>query len=107
MTDVLDIDKLTPKDRVLWFNGNKHVMKLMTVRDYLFLGKTTREVSNYSEEDLDMALEKVIEMIVRMFPTIKVDELYDAPVDQVWALMNFTQGNVDTATDEAPDSVKN
>lgn len=107
MTEILNVDNLADVQRVMMINGVKHTMGTLSVGDFIYIRKSMREAQKYGEDEVDLALEIFLEVILRMWPTINREELMAVPVEQFERILQFTQGNLDKEEDAAPDNVKN
>jgi hypothetical protein len=106
MTKVINLDQLeTRKDKAVILKGKEHVMKTLTVKDYILQLKTQQEIEKLSvkaasvEADVDTA-DKLIELTVdalsQLFPSIDRDDLLALNMTQ----LNALRGLADSYTEE-------
>lgn len=105
MTKIVNLDKLdTRKEKIVILNGKEHIMRSLTVREYIAQMKASEEISKLSDEsDLSAAsriFEITVEALHKVFPTIPLDELENLSMDQLTALKDLADDN---ATEEVAD----
>jgi hypothetical protein len=111
MTKVINLDHLeTRKDKAVILNGKQHVMKTLTVKDYILQLKTQQEIeklsklANENEADMDTAdrlIELTVDALHQMFPTIPRDALLSLNMEQLGALRGLAE---DFTQEEAPEA---
>lgn len=108
MTKVINLDQLeTKKDKAVKLKGVEHVMKTLTVKDYIHQLKTQRELEKLStqvdENDADTAdkiLELTINALSELFPTIPREQLEGLNMQQIDAMRALAEEFV---ADDAPE----
>jgi len=108
MTKVINLDQLeTRKDRAVILKGKEHIMKTLTVKDYILQLKTQQELEKLSanvEQNPDTAdrlIELTVDALSQLFPTIEREDLLSLNMDQLNAMRGLAEG---FAEEEAPDA---
>jgi len=85
----LDLDKIVPESIAsLVFNGKKHVMKEMSVADFIWAQSAAAKENLPVEEQTELFLE----VLMRSWPTIEKKELEELSPAKLRALLEFTNG---------------
>lgn len=96
MTQILNLDKLeTRKDKVVILNGKEHIMKTLTVKDYIEQMKSASKIDTLTK-DVDMnsaneILDITIEALSKCFPTIQREEFEALTFEQLTAMRELTE----------------
>lgn len=87
----INLDDLVDEKVIVQFNGEKHEMKQMTVADFVWVQKEAAKVkSNVVSEDAESeAVDEMIDIIIRQFPTMTKDMLKAARIKQLMGLVSF------------------
>lgn len=110
MTKVINLDKLeTKKDRAVILNGKEHVMATLTVKDYIHQLKQQAEIDKLSKEvdggagleAADKIMEVTIEALGKLFPTIMREELEALTMEQLTAMRELAEEEVEKDAPEA------
>lgn len=110
MTKIINLDDLeTRKDRVVILKGVEHVMKTLTVKDYVQQLKKQAEIEKLSAEPeqtvetADRLIELTVDALASVFPTIPRDQLEGLNMDQLNAMRALADGytNEDAPEPEA------
>ena len=105
-TRFLDLDALAPEVAVsILINGNKHAMSEMSVADFVWAQKLSKEQAELDPEDLadedyERIMSGMIDVLSRQFPTCPRDEIAALPIVKLSALIRFT-GNLGAEGAEA------
>lgn len=104
MTKVVNLDKIqTKKDKVVILDGVEHVMKTLTVKEYILQLKKGTEINTLmSAGDDDVAsaeriLELSIEALMKVFPTITKEQFDNFNIEQLTAIRELVE---DTGAEE-------
>lgn len=107
MTKIINLDDLeTRKDKVVILKGVEHVMKTLTVRDYVQQLKKQAEIEsltaneNHTVETADKLVELTIDALAAVFPTIPREQLELLNMDQLNAMRALAEGY---AQEDAPE----
>jgi hypothetical protein len=108
MTKVINLDQLeTKKDKAVILKGVEHIMKTLTVKDYILQLKTQQEIEKLSTaeeqtvETADKLIELTVDALSQMFPTIAREDLLSLNMDQLNAMRALAEGY---AEEEAPEA---
>jgi hypothetical protein len=106
MTKIVNLDQLeTKRDKVVVLGGVEHVMKTLTVKDYVHQLKTQAELEKLStSEDIDIATaDRIMELTIKalhdLFPSLTIDQLEALNMEQLNAIRDLAQNYT---ADEAP-----
>lgn len=100
MTKILNLDSVKPaEERVLQLNGREHVMKPMSVGDFIENSRTAR--AQEATPDPAVEFETVLGMVARAFPTIADDELRALTFAQLNTILSWSETPVDPAAQSA------
>lgn len=107
MTKIINLDDLeTRKDRLVILKGVEHVMKTLTVKDYVQQLKKQAEIEKLSAvteqtvETADRLIELTVDALASVFPTIPRDQLEGLNMDQLNAMRALADGY---ASEDAPE----
>lgn len=98
----INLDDLTDEKVVVQFNGVKHEMKQMTVADFVWVQKEAEKAKEKSESSEKEAVDEMIDIIVRQFPSMKKEDLEQARIKQLMGLIGFLN---DLGAKGAPEAV--
>lgn len=96
----LDLDALAPKEEIkIKLNGKEHLMKEMTVEDFIWATKeaSEREIS----DDPTSMLHAMIDVLKRQFPTIDEEEFKNIGFDKLAAILDFTRKMAEEGSEAA------
>lgn len=105
MTKIINLDQLaTKRDKVVVLGGEEHVMKTLTVKDYVQQMKASSQISELvkqedSIESAERIMELTIEALMKVFPTITKDQFEGLNMDQLTAIRELAE---DYAGEDAP-----
>lgn len=105
MTKIINLDQLaTKRDKVVVLGGEEHVMKTLTVKDYVQQMKASSQISELVKEEdsiesAERIMELTIEALMKVFPTITKDQFESLNMDQLTAIRELAE---DFATEDAP-----
>lgn len=91
---LLDLDAIAPKEEIkIRLNGVIHVMKEMTVEDFVWATKETqeREEGGDTPENMAASVDSMIEVLCRQFPTATAEEFRALNFQKLNKLLRFTQ----------------
>jgi uncharacterized membrane protein YjjP (DUF1212 family) len=96
MAQILNLDKLeTRREKVIILGGKEHVMKTLTVKEYIVQMKEAAELNKLVvSEDLDDATKIVdltIDALLKLFPTITRDQFESLNMDQLTAIRKLAE----------------
>lgn len=107
MTKIINLDDLeTRKDRVVILKGVEHVMKTLTVKDYVNQLKKQAEIEQLTTaeeqtvETADRLIELTVDALALVFPTIPREQLESLNMDQLNAMRALAEGY---AQEDAPE----
>lgn len=106
MTKIVNLDQLaTKRDKVVVLGGVEHVMKTLTVKEYVQQMKASGEIQDLmsdenSIEGVERIMEITIEALMKVFPTITKDEFEALNMDQLTAIRELSE---DFAKEDAPE----
>jgi GTPase Era involved in 16S rRNA processing len=107
MTKVINLDDLeTRKDKVVILKGVEHVMKTLTVKDYVQQLKKQAEIEKLTTADTqtvetaDRLIELTVDALAEVFPTIPRDQLESLNMEQLNAMRSLAEGY---AEEDAPE----
>lgn len=107
MTKIINLDQLeTRKDKAVILGGVEHIMKTLTVKDYVLQLKSQQEIEKLTSSDeasidtADRLIELTVEALHQLFPTINKDQLYTLNMDQLNAMRGLAE---DYTNEEAPE----
>lgn len=110
MTKVLNLDKIeTKRDKVVILNGKEHVMKTLTVKEYIESMKSAEKIDKLaSKADISNAsqiLELTLDALNKFFPTIKRTELEQLSYEQLTAIRQLAEdiGNSELTEEDGDD----
>lgn len=100
MTKVLNLDKIeTKRDKVIILGGVEHVMKTLTVKEYIDQMKAGAEISTLNDSDdissADRILELSINALMKAFPTITREQFEALNIDQLTAIRELVDDVAD------------
>lgn len=108
MTKIINLDQLeTRKDKAVILKGKEHIMKTLTVKDYILQLKTQKEIDQLTTmetdtpETADRLIELTVDALGQLFPTIERDDLLSLNMDQLNAMRGLAE---DYTQEEAPDA---
>lgn len=91
MAKILNLDKLSAADsRELVFKGVTHVVKEMTVENYI---ETMREAARLENASVPEQIEATIDMIVRSIPSLTVADLKGYDLKILGRIVAFVRGD--------------
>jgi hypothetical protein len=106
MTKIINLDQLeTRKDKAVILKGQEHIMKTLTVKDYILQLKTQQEIEKLSQspeqtvETADRLIELTVDALSQLFPTIAREDLEALNMDQLNAMRALAE---DYTNEEAP-----
>jgi hypothetical protein len=107
MTKVINLDELeTRKDKAVVLKGQEHIMKTLTVKDYILQLKMQQEIEKLSSaeeqtvETADRLIELTVDALNQVFPTIDRNDLLALNMDQLNAMRGLVE---DYTEEEAPE----
>lgn len=107
MTKIINLDQLaTKRDKVVVLGGVEHVMKTLTVKDYVQQMKASGQISEIlkgddtSLENTEVVMNLTIEALMKLFPTITKDQFESLNMDQLTAIRELSE---DYAAEDAPE----
>lgn len=112
MTKIINLDQLeTKRDKVVVLGGKEHVMRTLTVKDYIQQLKKQQELEKLSEavadntvadnpDTADRIVELTVEALHTLFPTISKEQLESLNMDQLNAMRGLAD---DYTADDAPE----
>lgn len=119
MSDVkyLDLDALAPKARFkIKLNEKEHVMKEMTVEDFVWATKEAELRTDAAEdaENIEKHIEVMLKVLCRQFPTAESKDFESLGFDRLTKLIEFTrdlaeegsEGAIKKAADEGKVDLK-
>jgi hypothetical protein len=96
MTKLLNLDELVNEQRVLKLNGQEHVMKSLSVGDFIELN---REIEKFKKRGGELTTEEQVELMIaevqRYFPTMGTSELRNLTINQLLLILNFVRDSQD------------
>jgi hypothetical protein len=107
MTKIINLDELeTKRDKVVILGGTEHVMRTLTVKDYVHQLKKQSEIERLSNEEVtpdsaDRIMELTVDALHEMFPTITREQLENLSLAQLNALRGLAEGY---AAEDAPEA---
>lgn len=108
MTKIINLDQLeTKRDKVVVLGGTEHVMRTLTVKDYIHQLKSQREIEKLTTGDdadpdtVDRILELTVDALHKLFPTITKEQLESLNMDQLNAMRALAE---DYVAEEAPET---
>jgi hypothetical protein len=108
MTKVINLDQLeTRKDKAVLLKGKEHIMKTLTVKDYILQLKNQQEIEKLSSEPeptmetADRLIELTVDALHQLFPTISKEDLMSLNMDQLNAMRGLAEGYTE---EEAPEA---
>jgi hypothetical protein len=108
MTKIINLDQLeTRKDKAVILGGVEHIMKTLTVKDYILQLKTQQEIEKLSNsEDVtvdtaDRLIELTVQALHQLFPTIETEQLMSLNMEQLNAMRALAE---DYTNEEAPEA---
>lgn len=106
MTKIVNLDSLsTKRDKVVVLGGVEHVMKTLTVKDYVEQMKASGKITDLlneeetSIESAEKVMDLTIQALMKLFPTITLEQFESLTMDQLTAIRELAE---DQAADEAP-----
>lgn len=92
---LLNLDELVPDTKVIKLDGTDHVMREITVAEFIRRSKEAQEAQDAADAlgpDAPMSAktEKIIEMIHDAFPTITTERLGRLTLPQLNAVLDYT-----------------
>jgi hypothetical protein len=107
MTKIINLDQLeTKRDKVVILGGVEHVMKTLTVKDYIYQLKAGTEIEKLANngeptpETADRMIELTVDALATLFPTIRRDQLEALNMDQLNAMRQLAE---DYSAEDAPE----
>jgi hypothetical protein len=108
MTRIVNLDQLeTKRDKVVVLGGVEHVMKTLTVKDYIHQLKAQAEIEKLATseeatiESADRLIEVTIDALVQLFPTITREQFEALTMEQLNAIRGLAE---DQAEEEGPEA---
>lgn len=108
MTKIINLDQLeTKRDKVVVLGGEEHVMRTLTVKDYIQQLKKQQEIEKLSTniddspETADRIIELTVDALHTLFPTITREQLEGLNMDQLNAMRALAD---DYVADDAPET---
>lgn len=108
MTKIVNLDSLeTKRDKVVILGGVEHVMKTLTVKDYIEQMKSSHELNKLAaseqldEQGSERIMEITIEALMKIFPTISKEQFESLNMDQLNAIRELAE---DIANEDAPEA---
>lgn len=90
MTKILNLDKIqTKRDKVIILGGEEHVMKVFTVKEYIFHMKEAEKLGKMEEDNIDTlgkGLDATISILCNAFPTVKREQFEGLNMEQLSAI---------------------
>lgn len=89
MSKMLNLDELANEERVLKLNGSEHVLRDVSVGDFIEITRMTEGL----KDDLPISdqLEMMVSIIKRRFPTVDEEELAALNMRQLNAILEFAR----------------
>jgi hypothetical protein len=90
---LLNLDELATEEKVIKLDGADHLMREMTVQEFVDKAKAARDLeasAPATPETLDAKIVSVIAMIADAFPTITSERLGQLSLPQLNAILEFT-----------------
>lgn len=104
MATMLNLDEVKPVDKTLKMNGKSHVLKPMSVGDFIAITQAAEaEAKSKEEVPLSKQIEQFVELAGTAFPTIPADELNALSLPQLTQIVEFARAGAD---DEEGDAEK-
>lgn len=97
MTKILNLDKIVTKnDKVITLNGKDHAMKVFTVKEYIFHMREAQQLvkanmENDVVEQIGSSFDATIKILLKAFPTVKVEEFENLTIEQLNNIMEFIE----------------
>jgi hypothetical protein len=100
MTKILNLDKLqTKREKAIILDGKEHVMKVFTVKEYIFHMREAEKLVKLDEDSIDTlgaGLDATVNILLNAFPTVTREQFEGLNMEQLDAI----RGLVDTTADE-------
>lgn len=93
MTKILNVDGLESanEERIITLNGKQHVMKDVSVGDYLKINQLVKQFNESGDMSIEAQAEFLISTILVSFPTCSKQELIDLDFDKLSAISEFAR----------------
>lgn len=96
MTKIVNLDQLeTRRDKVIILGGVEHVMKTLTIKEYIEQMKASTEINQMALDNSMENAEKIfslsIEALMKAFPTVTKDQFNSLNLDQITAIRNLVE----------------
>lgn len=107
MTKILNLDKIeTKRDKVIILGGVEHVMKALTVKDYINQMKASAELNTLALhednlEDAERVMDLTIDALVKLFPTITREQFEALTMEQLTAIRELAEHQAEEQLEEA------
>lgn len=99
MAKMLNLDEIQTEEKVLKLKGQEHTMKEMSVEDFIELTKETEKYESGVETmSMSEQMEKLVDMVLKAFPTCPRQDLMEQKLDMLTVIMKFVR------SDMAPDA---
>jgi hypothetical protein len=95
MPKYLNIDELAPEKKVLTIKGNNYEMHQVTVAEFVELMRQNVDAPNLEELPIGERIMKLVEQILKAFPTVPEHELTALSIDQLTAIIKFVMGTLE------------
>lgn len=93
MTKILNLDSFeNPDEKAVVLNGVSHAFAPFTVEQFIAQMKDVEALEKQGDMTLSQFTEYSIDSIVRAYPTIPRDELFELPMHKLNALLKFVRG---------------
>jgi hypothetical protein len=100
MTKILNLDTIqTKRDKAIILGGVEHVMKTLTVKEYIYHMKQAETLSKLGEDSIDTlsaGLAATVNILTNAFPTVLREQFEDLSMEQLEAIREL----VDSSNDE-------
>lgn len=104
MTKILNLDKIqTKREKVIILNGEEHLMKIFTVKEYIYHMKKAEKLTKLNSEDIDTlgaGLSATIDILMGAFPTVKREQFENLNMEQLTAIRGLIEEENDSDTAE-------